>query len=262
MGGRLDNEVAIVVGAGSSGPGVGIGKAISLLFAREGARVVLVDNHEDRANETLQAIEQEGGEATVVAADISDPADCARIAAAAVERFGTISVLVNNAAYTPLLGVAETSAEVFNRVMLVNVTGPFLVSQAVLPTMVERGGGAIVNITSVSALRSTSGKQAAYATSKAALEGMMIDMANEFGPHGVRVNCIAPGAIDTPLRKITMREIGLDPDDYPYGLNTSLRRPGDAWDIAHAALFFCSSEARHITGVHIPVDGGLTTRHA
>ena len=257
---RLKNDVAIVVGAGSSGEGIGIGKAISLLFAREGAKVVLVDLHEDRAEETRRLIVDEGGEALVVAGDVADGADCQRIVDTAKEHYGNVSVLVNNAAFTPLLGVADTSAELFTKVTSVNVTGPFLMTQAVLPGMIERGGGSIVHITSVSAIRSTNGHQTAYAASKAALLGLMIDVANEHGRNGVRVNCISPGMIDTPLRKTTMRDMGINPDDYPFGVQSSLGHAGDGWDIARAAVFLSSDEARFITGVHLPVDGGLTTR--
>lgn len=261
MAGRLKGEVAIVIGAGSSGPGIGIGKAISLLFAREEAQVVLVDNHEDRANETLHAIKEEGGDAIAVTADISDPAAGKRIVDTTVAQYGTVSVLVNNAAYTPMAGVTDTSAELFSQVLAVNVTGPFLTSQAAIPIMVERGGGSIVNITSISAVRSPSGHQTAYAASKAALTGLMVDIVNEHGTNNVRVNCIAPGGIDTPLRKKTMREVGINPDDVPYGVSTSLGHPGDGWDIAYAALFFASSEARFVTGAHLLVDGGLSTRY-
>ena len=257
---RLKDDVAIVVGAGSSGEGIGIGKAISLSFAREGAKVVLVDLHLERAEETKRLIVEEGGEAIAVAANIAEPADCKRIVATANEHFGTVGILVNNAAITPLLGVGDTSAELFTEVTSVNVTGPFLMTQAVLPGMIERGGGSIVHITSVSAMRSTNGHQTAYAASKAALLGLMIDVANEHGRNGVRVNCIAPGMIDTPLRKVTMRDMGVDPDDYPFGVQSSLGHAGDGWDIARAAVFLSSDEARFITGVHLPVDGGLTTR--
>lgn len=257
---RLKDDVAIVIGAGSSGEGIGIGKAISLSFAREGAKVVLVDLHEDRAEGTKRQVVEEGGEAIVVAANVADPDDCRRIVAETKKHYGHASVLVNNAAFTPLLGVAETSAELFTKVTAVNVTGPFLMTQAVLPGMIERGGGSIVHITSVSAIRSTNGRQTAYAASKAALLGLMIDVANEHGRNGVRVNCISPGMIDTPLRKKTMSDMGINPDDYPFGVQSSLGHAGDGWDIARAAVFLASDEARFITGVHLPVDGGLTTR--
>jgi NAD(P)-dependent dehydrogenase (short-subunit alcohol dehydrogenase family) len=257
---RLKDEVAIVVGAGSSGPGLSIGQAISRLFAQEGARVVLVDLYEERAAESQKLIAENGGESIAVAADISQPEAYNAIVAAAVSAYGTVSVLVNNAAFTPLLGVADTTPELFEKVMAVNLVGPFAMTRAVLPVMIERGGGSIVNIASVSAIRSSRGHQAAYASSKSGLLGLMVDVANEHGPNGIRVNTISPGMIDTPLRRATMREMGMDPDNYPFGPQSSLGHAGDPWDIARAALFLASDEARFITGVHLPVDGGLTTR--
>lgn len=260
--GRLQGEVAVVVGAGSSGDAgeVGIGKAIAMVFASEGAQVVLVDNVLARAEETHERIAEAGGQSTVVQADISDPSSAARIVEAAVSNYGTVSVLVNNAAYTPLLTVADTSPELFAKVLAVNVIGTFSVMQAALPVMVERGGGSIVNIGSVSSLRSTTGYQTAYASSKAALLGLMVDVANEHGRNNIRVNTISPGMIDTPIRRATMRDRGLDPETVPFGPQCSLGHSGEPWDIARAALFLASGESKFITGVHLPVDGGLTTR--
>lgn len=257
---RLEDKVAIVVGAGSSGNGIGIGQAIALLFAREGARTVLVDLHEDRAVLTQKAILEEGGEAIVVAGDISEEATADAAMAAAMESFGKIDVLINNAAYTPLLRVSETSPEVFSRVLAVNTVGPFLMTRAALPHMIESGGGSIVNIGSVSSIRSSDGRQAAYASSKAALLGLTVDIANEHGKDGVRINTVSPGMIDTALRRQTMKDMGYDPDSYPFGEQCALGHAGDPWDIARAALFLASDDARFITGVHLPVDGGISTR--
>lgn len=260
MGDRLKDVVAVVVGAGTSAPGLGIGQAIARLFAQEGAKLVLVDLHEDRGLETQRLIAEEGGESIVVAANLADPAGCEAVAEAARNTYGAVSVLVNNAAYTPLLSVEETSHEVFTKVLDVNITGPFLMIKALLPGMIERGGGSIVNIGSVSAIRSSTGRQTAYASSKAALLGLMVDVANGYGQHGVRINTVSPGMIDTPLRRQTMRDMGYDPDAYPFGTASSMGHAGDGWDIAKAALFFASDDSRFVTGVHMPVDGGLTTR--
>ena len=257
---RLQGAVAIVVGAGSSKPGLGIGQTIARLFAQEGAKVVLVDLYKERAAETHQLITEEGGDAFVAAADISKVEDCEAAVEATIAHYGPVRVLVNNAAYTPLVSVRETSPEMFDKVLAVNTRGPFLMTRAVLPSMIEAGGGSVVNIGSVSSIRSNSGRQAAYAASKAALLGLTVDIANEHGCDGVRVNTISPGMIDTPLRRATMRDMGYDPDSYPFGVQSSLGHAGDAWDIARAALFLASDEARFITGVHLPVDGGLTTR--
>lgn len=257
---RLQDEVAIVVGAGTSAPGLGIGQAIARLFAEEGARVALVDLHEDRALDTQKFIEKGGGESIVVTADISDTEACENAVATTIAAYRKVSVLVNVAAFTPLLGWADTSREVFDKVMAVNVTGPFLMTRAALPSMLEHQKGSIVNIGSVSSIRSTRGHQAAYAASKSALLGLMVDLTNEHGPNGIRCNTVSPGMIDTPLRRQTMKDRGLDPESYPFGPQSSLGHAGDGWDIARAALFLASDEARFITGVHLPVDGGLTTR--
>lgn len=256
----MKGKVAIVSGAGSSGPGVGVGKATSLLFAQAGARVVLVDKVETRARETLDAISEEGGEAVVVVADITDPDACQRVAETAVAHFGTVDILVNNAAISPPLDLLGTSPEVYEQVMAVNITGPFMLSKAVIPVMIAAGGGAIANITSLAAIRGTGVGAAAYATSKTALLGLTTDIACTYGRHGVRINAIAPGHINTPMRNQTAEQVGLDPSTVDMGDRTALGIEGDAWDIARAALFLCSPDARYITGVHLPVDGGASLR--
>lgn len=259
--GRVQNKVALVVGAGSGPEGVGIGQAIAETLAHEGARLVLVDLSEERAAITQQTVIDGGGDAIVVVGDVTDPALADRAAKAALEQYGSIDVLVNSAAFTPLRGVAETSPELFEKVLAVNTTGPFLMTRAVLPGMIAGGGGSIVNIGTISSIRSSNGGQTAYAASKAALLGLMIDVAVAHGRDGVRVNTVSPGMIDTPLRRKTMLDIGLDPENYPYGPQSALGHAGDAWDIARAVLFLASDDARFITGLHIPVDGGLTLRH-
>ena len=257
---RLNDEVAIVVGAGTSAPGLGIGQAIARLFAEEGAAVALVDLYEDRARETQTFIEKDGGKSIVVQANIAETEACENAVAQTVSAFGKVSVLVNVAAYTPLRSVADTSREEFDKVMAVNVTGPFSMTRAALPSMIEHNKGSIIHIGSVSSIRSGRGRQSAYAASKSALLGLMIDLANEQGLNGIRCNTISPGMIETPLRRQTLRDMGLDPESIPFGPQSSLGHSGDAWDIARAALFLASDESRFITGVHLPVDGGLTTR--
>jgi NAD(P)-dependent dehydrogenase (short-subunit alcohol dehydrogenase family) len=258
---KLDGKVAIVTGAGSSGPGVGTGKAISVLFAREGAQVVLVDKFEDRAKETLRLIDDEGGTATVVTVDLADVASCQHVIDEAVGRYGTVDVLVNNAAITLPAGILATTPEQYAEVIAVNLTAPFMLTRAVLPVMVEHGGGSIVNITSIAALRGQGGKGAtAYATAKAGLLGLTTDVADAFGTEGIRVNCIAPGIIDTPMRTAVMTRAGLDPAKVDLTPRTSLGIEGDAWDIARAVLFVAGPDGRYITGVLLPVDGGSTAR--
>jgi NAD(P)-dependent dehydrogenase (short-subunit alcohol dehydrogenase family) len=258
---RLTGKVAIVSGAGSSGPGFGTGKAISVLFAREGAKVVLVDKFKDRAEETLGLIEGEGGEAAIVVADLAEIPAAQEVVDEAVARFGTVDILVNNAAVTSPTSILDTSPELYQQIIAVNLTAPFMLSKAVIPAMVKGGGGAIVNITSIAAMRGQGGPgQTAYAVSKAGLIGLMVDLADSFGKQGVRVNCLAPGIIDTPMRTAVMVRAGLDPKRVDLTSRTSLGIEGDAWDIARAALFLAGPDGRYLTGVVLPVDGGSTAR--
>jgi NAD(P)-dependent dehydrogenase (short-subunit alcohol dehydrogenase family) len=259
--GKLAGQVAIVTGAGSSGPGVGTGKAMSVLFAREGARVVLVDRFEDRAKETLALIEEESGEATIVVADLRDVAACERIVDEAAERYGTVDILVNNAAVSSSTSILDTTQELYEEVVAVNLTAPFFLTKAVIPIMVEAGGGSIVNIMSIAAMRGQGGRgRTAYAASKAGQWGLMVDVADAFGSQGIRINTIAPGIIDTPMRTSAMVQGGLDPSQIDLSSRTSLGIEGDAWDIARAALFVAGPDGRYITGVLLPVDGGTTAR--
>ena len=148
--GKLAGKIAVVTGAGSSGPGMGTGKAMSVLFAREGAKVVLVDMFEDRARETLDMIKSEGGEAAVVQADLSNISSIEKVMADCVAKFGGIDILINNAALTSPYGLLETTTEQLEKCIAVNLTAPFLLCKAAIPTMIERGGGSIINITSIS----------------------------------------------------------------------------------------------------------------
>jgi NAD(P)-dependent dehydrogenase (short-subunit alcohol dehydrogenase family) len=257
---RLDGRVGIITGAGSSGPGFGTGKAISVLFAREGASVVLVDKYEERARETLGLIEDEGGTGAIVTADLTEPSAYERIVARAVGRFGTLDILVNNAAIASPVGILETSPELYHDILALNLTAPFMMSRAVIPIMVKGGGGAIVNISSIAAMRGVGVSQPAYAASKAGLMGLTTDLADAFGTRGIRVNCIAPGIIDTPMRAAFAAQLGAELGKENAGERTALGREGDAWDIARAALFLVSDEASFITGLLLPVDGGTTAR--
>ena len=189
MSGKLEGKVAIVTGAGSSGPGLGTGRAMAVLFAREGAKVVLVDKFEDRARDTLEMIEKEGGEATIVTADLSDLSEAQRIVDEAVARYQTVDILVNNAAISSSTSLLETSVELLQNVLTINLAAPFMLVKAVVPVMQKGGGGAIVNISSIAALRGQGGSgQTAYASAKAGLEGLMYDVADAYGKDGIRVN--------------------------------------------------------------------------
>jgi NAD(P)-dependent dehydrogenase (short-subunit alcohol dehydrogenase family) len=264
---RLDGKVAVVSGAGSVGAGYGTGKATSVLFGREGAKVVLVDHVEERALEAKDEIERDGGSATVVIDELKDPTAGERIIAKALEAYGTVDILVNNAGLAIPMNIEKTSIELFDDIFAVNVRAPFMLTKAVLPTMVANGGGAVMYITSITALRGMGGDGfTAYASSKAALIGMTSDLADAYGKHGVRFNAIAPGMIESPHQSQAISDsegkgdAARAPGGFKLADKTMLGRTGDAWDVARAVLFLCGPEGAYITGHHLPVDGGTVMR--
>ena len=255
--GRVEGKVAIVTGAGSTpGPGVGTGKATAVVLAREGAQVLLVDLHPERAEETRAMIEEEGGKAAVFAADCTKAADCEAMVRAAVEAFGGVDVLVNNIGLASLGTVVDTTEEAWDRALDVNLRTAFLASKYAVPAMVERGGGSIVNISSISALRGDG--TVAYSAAKGALLAMTVDMAYSHGRQGIRVNAIAPGHITTPMVHSVQapgpRAEFMDRMRSEAGL---LGTPGTGWDVGWAAAFLASDEARWITGATLPVESGV-----
>jgi len=248
---RLEGKVAIVTGAGSQGDGVGTGKAMAYLFAREGARVCLVDQEPERAQITLAMIAEAGAEAFVHAADVTQPQACADVVAATVERYGRLDVLVNNVGLGAGGGrLAELSPALWDRVMDVNLKSALLMSRAAMPRLVAARGN-VVNIASSAGLRAHGG--AAYGPSKAALIALSRELAVMYGRDGVRANTVAPGHLFTPLVEKFIDEAGRR----RRRLVAPLGIEGDAWDVAAAALFLASDEARFITGVCLPVDGGV-----
>ncbi len=254
---RVEGKVALVTGAGSSGPGVGTGKAISVVLAREGASVLLVDRVPERAEETLRLVELAGGKAAVFAADISRPDECQAMVHAAVERFGGLDILVNNAAVSEHVSIVETSAEIYQQVVGVNLTGSFMACKFAVPALISGGGGSIVNIGSIAGIRDSGSTHPAYSMSKAGLLGLTTDLAGAYGRDNVRVNSVLPGIIATPMAQtIADRSPGDAGQDGARAGANLLGRRGDAWDVAHAVLFLCSDEAAYITGVTLPVDGG------
>ena len=249
---RLQGKAAIVTGAGSSGPGVGNGKAAAILFARAGAQVLLVDAIEERAAATLAIIQEEGGDASVCAANVSNAADCQRMVATAIERYGRLDILDNNVGISRRGSVLEVTEEDWDHVMAVNVKSIVLASKYAIPPMIAGGGGSIINISSIAGLRAHSSTP--YTTSKAAVQGLTMSMAADHGPDGIRVNCIAPGLVYSPMVAPRM-----DADLREIRKNAApLRTEGDPWDIGYAALFLASDESRWINGVTLPVDAGLT----
>ena len=250
---RLEGKVAIVTGAGSSGPGVGNGKATAALFAREGAKVLLVDAFIERAEETQAMIREEGGEASTFQANVINADDCRSMVEAAVQRYGRLDILDNNVGISRRGTVLEVSEEDWDYVMAVNVKSIVLASRYAIPSMIETaGGGSIINISSIAGLRAHSSTP--YTTSKAAVIGLTMSMAADHGHDNIRVNCIAPGLVYTPMvaprMDDTLREHRKNA--------TPLGTEGTAWDIAAAALYLASDDARWVTGVVLPVDAGLT----
>ncbi|HZS84229.1 MAG TPA: SDR family NAD(P)-dependent oxidoreductase [Stellaceae bacterium] len=265
MAGRVKDKVALVIGAGSAGPGWGNGKAAAVLYAREGARVMAVDRDPAAAEETRRIIEGEGGTCAVFAADVSRGGEVAAMAVACLERFGRIDILHNNVGIVEVGGPVETSEESWDRVIAVNQRSMFLTCKHVLPAMERQGGGAIVNISSVAAIRGLGVPYISYTASKAAVLGLTRSIALQYAPKQIRANAILPGLMDTPMirRPLTAAYGG----DEAKMIETRNRQcpmghMGDAWDVAHAALFLASDEARYITGVELVVDGGLTLRSA
>ena len=252
--GRLAGKAAIVTGAGSSGPGVGSGKAISVLFARQGAKVLLVDNVAARAEETRAMIRKEGGEASVFEADITREKQCEALVKAAVERYGRLDILVNNVGISITGTVVEMKEEDWDTVLAVNLKSMMLCSKYAIPEMAAGGGGSIVNIASSEGLRSgTLVPIVSYNASKAGVLGLTRGMAVHHGRQGIRVNAIAPGFMATPMVAAHLSEEKRRErrEAAPIAIE------GTAWDVAWAAVFLASDEARWISGVTLPVDGGM-----
>ena len=256
QGNRLNGKVAIVTGAGATGSGdfVGIGQAISILFARQGASVLLVDRDQMNAETTMAAIREEGGEASVFVGDVTSNADCSEMAQAAVGRYGRLNVLVNNVGISGPGSVTDVDEEFWDTVLDVNLKSVMLTSKHAIPPMIEDGGGSIVNLSSIVGLRAGSGRPShPYAASKGGIIGLSNSMAVHYGRDNIRVNCIAPGHIHSPMvaRHSSEEMLELRRRAGPLGIE------GTPWDVAWAALFLASDESRWVSGVTLPVDAGL-----
>ena len=268
--GRLDGKVAIVTGAGQTpGEEIGNGRATAILFAREGARVMLMDRDRDSAEATRAAIAEEAGEAIVAEGDVSVEADCRRVVSTAVEQFGRLDVVHNNVGIATGDGWAEwIEFEAWEQIMRVNAGGALLMAKAALPVMKEQQSGAITNVSSIASVvagaETMRNPPLGYKSSKAAMNAITHALAGAYAPHGIRVNAILPGLINTPMGvDAAARAFGIDRDEYIRLRDETVPLKGgmgSAWDVANAALFLASDEARFITGVLLPVDGGQSAR--
>ena len=256
---RLEGKVAIVTGAGSQGPGFGTGKAISTLFATKGARVLLVNRVASHAEEPTALIREEGGEASAFAADVTRAKDCEAMVSAAVERYGGLHILVNNVGIHGPGDAMTVDEEEWDRVLTVNLKSMMLTSKYAIPRMIEAGGGSIINVSSGGALRGTLGfSTLPYSVSKGGVNSLTISMAAAHGRDNVRVNCISPRSVLSPM---VADEIATEEQLERRRLITALGKTGTAWDVAWAAVFLASDEARWITGVNLLVDGGSFSMH-
>lgn len=262
---RLAGKTAIVVGAGQTpGDTIGNGRATAILFAREGAQVLLVDRDAASAHETKAMIDREGGQATVCEADVTSEPACQAIAETCLAAYGRIDVLHNNVG----IGAGDdelsrVTVEAWDEILRVNLKSAFLTCKHVLPVMRRQESGAITNVSSLAAVAAAT-ELTAYKVSKAGINAMTLAVAMANARYGIRVNAIMPGLIETPMAiEGHARRLGITKEELIRARNerVPLRgKMGTAWDVAHAALFLASDEARFITGVVLPVDGGQSAR--
>jgi NAD(P)-dependent dehydrogenase (short-subunit alcohol dehydrogenase family) len=263
---RLKGKIAIVVGAGSIGAGWGNGKATAVTFAREGGLVFCVDRNASAAEETVDIIRSEGGQAAAFTADVSRASQIEAMVQACLKSYGRIDVLDNNVGIAETGSVAEVSEADWDRVFAVNLKSAYLAMKHVIPVMIRQGGGSIINISSIASIRHLGISYVSYAASKAALNQMTRTTAVEFAKQHVRVNAILPGLMKTPMVE---QSAGLAAS-YASGDVEAMWRArdaqvpmghmGEAWDVANAALFLASEESKYITGIELIVDGGITCK--
>lgn len=251
----LAGRVAIVTGGGAAGDGIGNGRAASILLARAGAHVLVVDRKADPADGTVRMIADDGGSAASIVADVTREEECVGMVADAVDRWGRLDVLVNNVGVGSRGTVLDETLESWERVMRINVTSMMLASRAAIPAMLDTGGGAIVNISSISALRPRG--LTTYSVSKGAVMSLTGALATDHGRQGIRVNCVAPGPVYTPM----VQADGMTDEARDLRRRaTVLGTEGEGWDIGNAVRFLASDRARWITGQTLVVDGGVTLR--
>lgn len=250
----IAGKVAIVTGGGAAGDGIGNGRAAAILMAREGAKILVVDRDLPLAERTVEMIREAGGDAAAFAADVTQATACEALVKAALDRWGRVDILDNNVGIGSRGSVVEETQARWERVMQVNVSTMFLASKYAIPAMVETaGGGSVINVSSISALRPRG--LTAYSASKGAVIALSRAMAIDHAPDGVRVNCVAPGPVYTPM----VYERGMSDQARANRAKASpLGIEGTGWDIGNAVLFLASERARYITGQTLVVDGGAT----
>lgn len=266
---RLEGKVALVTGCGSSGPGWGNGKAMAVLFAREGAKVYGCDIQLDAARETEEIVRQEGGAMSVSQCDVTNPDAVRALVQDCIASYGDIDILVNNVGTARLGGPVELSLEDWRMVLDVNLTSMFLTCKHVIPSMLKKGKGSIINIGSVAGVRDSGVAYVSYSASKAAALGLSRSVAMQYARQGIRSNVLMPGLMDTPMirqpllsltsgyQTVSMEELLAKRNQQcPTG------QMGEAWDVANTALWLASDESKYVTAAEIVVDGGLTARVA
>jgi NAD(P)-dependent dehydrogenase (short-subunit alcohol dehydrogenase family) len=251
---RMQGKIVVVFGAGSSGPGWGNGKAAAVVYAREGAKVAAIDVDLAAAQETSDIIVSEGG-----AADVTRAVDIAAAISQVMGEWGRIDVLHNNVGITEMALVHELADEDWDRTFSVNARSMFLTCKSALPIMMAQNGGAIVNVSTVGSVRVSKVPLAAYNASKAAVNQLTKTIALQYGKSGIRANAVLPGLIDTPMvRRQLFDHYGDSIEELlvKRDANSPTGKAGTAWDVAYAALFLASDEAKFVNGVLLPVDGG------
>jgi len=262
VGNRVKGRVAIVTGAGSIGPGMGNGKASAILYAREGARVMLVDYNLKAAEETKHLIDEQGGDCFTFKVDVAIASDCNDMVKECIQHFGRIDILHNNVGITIPGGVVEINEENWDKVINTNLKSMYLTCKYVLPYLEKQRSGSIINIASINAIETLPVIAVAYAASKAGVIALTREIAIQYSSKGIRANAILPGLMDTPMVTASLTNA--------YGGNIEkmkerrasmcpMGKQGDGWDTAYAALFLASDESKYITGTTLIVDGGLTS---
>ncbi|MGQ0683454.1 SDR family NAD(P)-dependent oxidoreductase [Bradyrhizobium sp.] len=254
----MKGKVVLVFGAGSSGPGWGNGKAAAVLYAREGAAVVAADINLQAAEETCEIIRREGGVCEAYHADVTSSEAIKAVVGKTDELYRRIDVLHNNVGITGMGDVTEVTEESWRRVIDTNLTSVFLTCKHVIPTMQKQKQGAIVNISSLASIQINQYPYLSYYAAKSGLNHFTRAIAAQYAPDGIRANAVLPGVMNTPL---IHKQIAGQHEDQAAMLRarnaaSPMGHMGDAWDVAYAALFLASDEAKYITGVCLPVDGG------